>query len=116
MFASKRSVLRVLAVVMALIAGGGLVPGSAAYAARGRTPPSLRVPVRDLDLTTHAGVVTLYRRIHAAARIVCGDVDIVYLEQRAESDRCVAKAIGNAVAEVGNASLMHYYLTKTRRS
>lgn len=116
MFASKRTVLRVLTVVMAVIAGGGLARGSAACAATGRTPPSVRVAVRDLDLTTHVGIVKLYRRIHAAARSVCGDADIVYLEQRGESDRCVAKAIGIAVAEVGNANLTDYYLTKSRRA
>jgi UrcA family protein len=115
MFASKRTVLRVLPVVMATIAGGGLDPGSAAYAAIGPAPPSVTVPVKDLDLTTHAGVVTLYRRIRAAARSVCGDVNIVYLEQRAESDRCVDRTIGDAVAKVGNANLTDYYLTKTRR-
>jgi len=115
MFASKRTVLRALAVVIAMMVGGGLDPGSAADAATGSTSLSVRVQVKDLNLTTHAGVVTLYRRIRAAARSVCGDVEIVYLEQRAESDRCVDTTIANAVAKVGNANLTDYYLTKTRR-
>jgi UrcA family protein len=115
MFVSERTVLRVLAVATAVIAGAGVDLGSAAYAATASEPPSVTVPLKDLDLTTHMGVVTLYRRIRAAARSLCGDMDIVFLEQRAESDRCIDKAIGNAVAKVGNANLSDYYLTKTRR-
>jgi UrcA family protein len=112
----KRTVLQVLTVVLAMTSGACVDSGNAAYAAPSRKPTSVRVPVKDLDLTTHVGVIALYRRIRAAARSVCGDADIVFLEQRAESDRCVDEAIGNAVAKVGNAGLTDYYLTKTHRA
>jgi UrcA family protein len=115
MFVSKRTAAFVLPVAMAMTAGAGVDPGSTAYAATGPKTPSVTVSVKDLDLTTHVGVVVLYRRIRAAARSLCGDPDIVFVEQRAEADRCVDKAIGNAVAKVGNATLTDYYLTKTHR-
>lgn len=115
MFVSKRTVPRVLPVAMAMIAGAGVDLGNMAYGATSPKPPSVTVPIKDLDLTTHVGVVTLYRRVRAAARSVCGDMDIVFLEQKGESDRCVNKAIGKAVATVGNANLTDYYRSRTRR-
>ena len=116
MFVSNRAVLQILPVAIAVIAGACVDYRNVAYAAPGREPASVRVPVKDLDLTTHLGVVTLYRRIRDAARSVCGDADIVFPEKRAESDRCVDEAIGNAVAMVGNANLTEYYVTKAHRA
>jgi UrcA family protein len=99
-----------------MIAGACVDYGNVANAAIGDSPPSVTVLVKDLDLMTHVGMVTLYRRIRAAASSVCGDADMVYPEQRADSDRCIDEAIGNAVAKVGNASLTDYYLKKTHRT
>jgi UrcA family protein len=113
MVASKRAVLQLLPVVTAMTAGACADYRDVTRAAPGREPASVRVEVRDLDLTTHVGAVTLYRRIHSAARSVCGDFDIVFVEKRAEADRCVDKAMGSAVAKIGNARLTEYYLTKT---
>jgi len=112
---SKLTALQVLPVAVALMADSCIDSRNAAYAAPGREAPSVRVSVKDLDLTTHAGAVTAYSRIRNAARSVCGSVDTIFPEERAAWDRCVDEAIGSAVAKLGGAKLTDYYLTKTHR-
>jgi UrcA family protein len=115
MHMSKRAALQVLPVVAAMMAGSWIDPQFAAWAAPGREP-SVRVSVKDLDLTSHAGAVTAYWRIRNAARSVCGPVDTALAEEKAAWDRCVDQAIGSAVAKLGNAELTDYYLAKTHRA
>jgi UrcA family protein len=112
---SKRTALQVLPVAVAMMADSGIESRNAAYAGVGREPPSVRVSVKDLDLTTHAGAAALYQRIRNAARSACGSVDIVLPEEKAAWDRCVDEAIGSAVAKLGSAKLTEYYLAKTHR-
>jgi len=112
---SKRTALRVLPVAVAMMADSGIDSRNAAYAAVGRETASVRVSVKDLNLTTHAGAVTLYWRIRNAARSVCGPVDIALPEEKAAWDRCVDEAIGSVVAKLGSAKLTEYYLAKTHR-
>jgi UrcA family protein len=112
---SKRTALQVLPVAVAMMADSCIDPGNAAYAAVGGEPPSVRVSVKDLNLTTHAGVAALYQRIRNAARSVCGPVDIALPEEKAAWDRCVDETIGSAVAKLGSAKLAEYYLAKTHR-
>jgi UrcA family protein len=111
----KRTALQVLPVAVAMMADSCIDSRNAAYAAVGREPSSVRVSVKDLDLTTHAGVATLYQRIRNAARSACGPVDSALTEEKAAWDRCVDEAIGSAVAKVGSAKLTEYYLAKTHR-
>ena len=112
---SKRSALLVLPVAVAMMADFCIDSRNAAYAAVGREPTSVRVSVRDLNLTTHAGAVALYLRIRNAARSACGPVDIALTEEKAAWAKCVDEAIGNAVAKVGSTKLTEYYLAKTHR-
>ena len=110
---SKRTALQVLPVAVAMMAYSCIDSRNAAYAAVGREPPSVRVSVKDLNLTTHAGAAAAYLRIRNAARSVCGPVDIALPEEKAARDRCVDEAIGRAVAKLGSAKLTEYYLAKT---
>ena len=111
----KHTALQVLPVAVVMMADSCIDSRDAAYAAVGREPPSVRVSVRDLDLTTHAGAATLYQRIRNAARSVCGPVDGALPGEKAAWDRCVDEAIGSAVAKLGSAKLTEYYLARTHR-
>ena len=111
----KHTALQVLPVAVVMMADSCIDSRNAAYAAVGREPPSVRVSVRNVDLTTHAGAATLYQRIRNAARSVCGPVDGALPGEKAAWDRCVDEAIGSAVAKLGSAKLTEYYLAKTHR-
>ena len=110
---SVRTALQPPLVVLAMMADPCIDSRSAVYAADGREPPSVRVSVKELDVTTDAGAATLYRRIRSAAQSACGSVDIALPEEKAAWDRCVDDAIGRAVAKVGSVKLTDYYLAKT---
>jgi UrcA family protein len=111
----KRTALQVLPVAVVMMAGSCIDSRNTAYAAVGREPLSVRVSVRDLDLTTHAGAARLYQRIRNAARSVCGPVDGALPGEKAAWDRCVDEAIGSAVAKLGSAKLTEHYLARTHR-
>ena len=110
---SARTALLVPLVAATTMADSCIDSRSAVYAADGREPQSVRVSVKDLDVTTHAGAAALYWRIRNAARSACGSVDSALPEEKAAWDRCVDEAIGRAVAKVGRAKLTDYYLAKT---
>jgi UrcA family protein len=112
MATSRRIALRMLPVAVALLADSCIDLGSVAYATP--EPHAVRVSVADLDLTTHAGAVTAYRRIRNAARSVCGTVDRIFPEERAAWDRCVDEAVGTAIARLGAARLTEYHLAQSR--
>lgn len=116
MFISERTVLHVLPLAMAMTVNSCIDSRNAASAAPGREPSSVRVSVKDLDLTTHVGAAAVYLRIRNAARSVCGSVDIALPEEKAAWDRCVDEAIARAVAKLGSANLTDYYLGKSHRA
>jgi UrcA family protein len=66
------------------------------------------VKYADLNLNNPAGVQTLYRRINAAARAVCGRNDALSI-QRAKANECTEKAIDDAVTRVNNNNLSAYH-------
>ena len=68
-------------------------------------PPTVSVRFDDLNLTTTAGVNSLYRRISAAARQVCPDVYSRDLAVVAAGERCQASAVSQAVRELNNPQL-----------
>lgn len=55
-----------------------------------------RVPVRDLDLTSRAGVRELDRRLERAAARVCGARASVWMAERAAVVSCVRDALARA--------------------
>ncbi|MBV9344928.1 MAG: UrcA family protein [Gammaproteobacteria bacterium] len=68
------------------------------------------VKFADLNVSTQAGVETLYGRIHAAARRVC---DQPPGEWAAAVRSCLAKAEGEAIGKVNLPLLTAFYQKKT---
>jgi UrcA family protein len=62
---------------------------------------SEKVTYRDLNIGTPSGAATLYQRIRAAARDVCGEEGRGLDEQRAWRS-CYHTAVSEAVAQVNN--------------
>ena len=109
---SKR---RVSAGVMAL--AGCLLAGTLGIA-RAATPtdsvPSVVVEYGDLDLSSEAGTLTLYRRIAGAARQVCPDADGRDLALLARIRACQAEAIARAVSDSHIPQLAALYATRSK--
>lgn len=76
-----------------------------------------RVPVSDLDLSRQAGVETLYARLDAAAKSVCGPRQHAReLYRHREWKECYSGALGEAVDDVGHQGLTEYHLAQTGRA
>ena len=76
---------------------------------------SVTVSFADLDLSKPAGAQTLYKRIRAAARRVCGPVD-AHIAVRRSSGECLGTAIADAVAQVDRPSLTALHEADASRS
>lgn len=63
-------------------------------------PPQVAVSYADLDLTHRAGTDVLYRRINAAATLVCSSFQEQALASIGRHKRCVKEAVSSAVAQV----------------
>jgi UrcA family protein len=73
------------------------------------------VSYADLDLSKPAGAQTLYKRIKAAARSVCGPVDQYTFQMPSRVFRaCFEQAIADAVAQVDRPSLTALHREETR--
>ena len=110
---SKRTLIFTLA-----MAADPCIPSCiSAVAASGREPPSIRVSVRDLDLTTDSGAAAAYLRIRNGARTVCGALDVSpFTEERDLRNQCVDEAIVRAVTKLGSANVTEYCLARTHRA
>lgn len=98
---------RVFAVAGACAA---LTVASTAFAAAPSVdPPTVSVRFDDLNLTTDAGVNSLYRRISVAARQVCPDVFSRDLAVVTAGQHCQAAAVEKAVREINNPQLATVY-------
>ncbi len=62
-----------------------------------------RVSYADLDLATHSGAVALERRVEAAARTACEQLDKLYPNDEPEAARCIHQAVANASRQVHEA-------------
>lgn len=71
--------------------------------------PSVVVRYGDLNLDSRAGVLTLHARLRSAAQNVCSPLDSRVLGLLEQYESCVADAIANSVAAVGNDSLSKYH-------
>jgi UrcA family protein len=78
------------------------LPASAQAAAF--EPATVRVVYADLNLETRAGRLALERRVRAAARRVCGSVNVRDLRATADANRCMEETLG--VAKLRLASLV----------
>jgi UrcA family protein len=73
------------------------------------------VSFADLDLSKPAGAQTLYKRIKAAARQVCGPADQYTFVVSSKTFRaCYDKAVADAVAQVDRPSLTALHREETR--
>jgi len=73
------------------------------------------VSYADLDLSKPAGAQTLYKRIKAAARHVCGPADqYTFVTPPAAFRECFEKAVADAVAQVDRPSLTALHREETR--
>ena len=66
----------------------------------------------DLNLNSHAGVAGLHKRLRNAAESVCGDLRLPHPGPRDAYDACVADALANGVAAVGNPNLTNFHASK----
>lgn len=98
----RRAVLG-CAVAMALLSGLAATHAQAAEPVRSET-----VKFADLDLSTSAGVETLYRRIHSAAWRLCQQP----AGEQAAAAKCMSKAESDAIGKVNAPLLTAFYQKK----
>ena len=88
-----------------------------AYTASAAEPKvkSLAVSYADLDLSKPAGAQTLYKRIKAAARHVCGPTDqYTFVTSASAFRQCFNKAVADAVGQVDRPSLTALHREESR--
>jgi UrcA family protein len=85
-----------------------------AFAADDPDAPSMKVHFGDLNLSTDAGVETLYKRIKIAARTVCQESEVAG-DGRVASHywACYDKAVADAIGKVNNTQLTAMYQRAT---
>jgi UrcA family protein len=66
----------------------------------------------DLNLNSRAGVASLHKRLRNAAESVCGNTNSRVLGLLDAYDQCVAEALTQGVASVGNANLSNFHASK----
>jgi UrcA family protein len=105
------SLIAAAGITVALLSG----VASLAHADVDGIAASRTVRYDDLNLSTQAGVQSLYRRIQNAARDVCGPEDVpgTRLTSRAWKD-CVSGSIRQAVLSVNKPALTAYYAVRLR--
>jgi UrcA family protein len=79
-------------------------------------PPSVAIKYGDLDLSNEQGVLTLYRRITAAAQAVCQPLTASDLGAVTRSRVCQHEAIARAVRQVPSARLAAIYAALSSKS
>jgi len=74
-----------------------------------RAATSIHVVYSDLNLSSDAGISTLYRRLHGAARTVCGEQHSLRLagslEQLLKNKQCYDSVLTRAVSSFDNTRL-----------
>jgi len=102
--------------MIATMAFSGLVLSFAAVcpAADSTDAPQATVKYADLNISSPPGAVSLYSRIRAAAHGVCRTLDGHDLTSKTLFDRCVHKAIADAVTKVDQPALYAVYNAKNK--
>ena len=93
-----------------------LTVAAPAIAAETRGDAAVSIAYTDLDLSTRAGVDTLYHRIVAASRRVCPYMLPATLAVQQVVRECREAAVEGAVAQVHNARLAAVHAEQQRRS
>jgi UrcA family protein len=68
----------------------------------------------DLNLSAQEGVLRLYRRIEAAARLVCAGYDSMELTLQGKYRQCQKNAVDAAVRQVGAEKLTEVHLRNSQ--
>lgn len=100
-----------------LVAVSALSLGFAAEHALAGSPgetPVVKVSYADLNLSKRAGAETLYLRIQAAARSVCGSVDSRALAEARHVRQCYDDAIEDALKQVNRSGLYAVHKRKSK--
>jgi UrcA family protein len=84
-------------------------------ATRGTDAPSITVKFPSEDLEAAPGVARLYRRIHEAAKTVCGAYDDALPDERFLWRQCVDHAVSTAVLSLHSETLSAYHRRHTGR-
>lgn len=95
-------------VALAAVAVSGLA------AAGPRETRSVVVHYGDLNLNSQAGIARLHKRIENAAESVCGPLETRILGLRDAYESCVANALAEGIAAVGNQNLTQYHVSRGR--
>jgi UrcA family protein len=103
---STKNRFQIVLATVALVAAFGT-------GARAADVAQVHVKYGDLNVNTPAGATVLYQRIRAAAAAVCGAPGERDLAVLAHAKACADKAIAEAVATVGNATLTEVYESKS---
>ena len=93
--------------------------GSTVAAPAASNPDQMSVAVRigDLNLGAQPGAAVALRRIHNAARSICGQApDIKDLDRAADYRDCMAASMGPAVASLNNPMVTALYAGRDERS
>lgn len=69
---------------------------------------SLFVPFEDLNLNKYEGAVTMYDRLHVAAKRVCGSLRGATLRDRSQYEGCVDRAVQTSIAKLDRPVLSRY--------
>lgn len=93
------TITRILATTL-IAAAAGLASTAHAEEVQSRS-----VYYGDLNLSSAAGVQTLYVRIRSAARAVCPGSNTADIKSKTVRNECIAKAIDEAVQEVNQPAL-----------
>ena len=110
---AARSIRNVLTTTLAIGLLGLTAQGGAAIEAWNEEA----VRFADLNMSSQAGVTTLYKRLEDAARRVCSDRKNQWIENLMDRNRypaCVAEAMDNAVISVDQPGLTAEHLAHTR--
>ena len=103
----KASNIRIkLMVALFIVTSSVQIIGVAATSNPNASDNAIKVTFSDLDLSREEGVNTLYQRLKASARKVCGNPngrELMAISQQRK--QCYALALTKAVKKVGNESL-----------
>ena len=94
----------------------GSLSVSAQDAERAAATPAVTVRYTDLNLNTSAGIDSLYARLRAAARGVCGVGERRALVEAMASKACYRETLEAAVANVKSPALSSLHRAESARS
>jgi UrcA family protein len=70
----------------------------------------------DIDISRDAGMRTLYARLNAAAKRVCGTYDRLNLRERRNWQQCYDSALSHAVAQVDDGRMIQWLAASDGRT